>query len=170
MFAWFDNSYWLIVIWIWQVCHLGLDVGDLSLREHFIPNTVNQEETCGFCWLQTRRYMLRRKLTWNGPGERIGHWTCEGRWHPSEGSHCRWRSAKRRDCWRRWRDLVLQLSGIRPVMTHLRGGWGGVGVRHHGVFWTVLHCGAFFLFALYAAHGYAHLTRNQRTQITTVMM
>lgn len=51
MFAWFDNSYWLIVIWIWQVCHLGLDVGDLSLREHFIPNTVNQEETCGFCWL-----------------------------------------------------------------------------------------------------------------------
>lgn len=127
----------------------------------------------------TSRPTIFMKLTWNGPGEGIGHWTSEGRWHPSEGSHGRWRSTERRDCvvevhahvaWRRWGDLVLQLSGIRPVMTHLRGGCGGIGVRHHGVFWTVLHCGAFFLFALYAAHGYACLTRNQRTQIMTVMM
>lgn len=44
-------------------------------------------------------------------------------------------------------------------MTRLRGG-GGVGVCHHGVLWTVLHSGAFFLLALYASHGYAHLDRH----------
>lgn len=129
--------------------------------------------------MKARGPHFHMKLTWNGTGEGIGHWTREGRWHPTEGSHGRWRSTEGSDCvvearahvaWRRWGDLVLQLSGIRPVMAHLRGGSGGVGVCHHGAFWTVLHCGAFFLFALYAAHGYTHLAWNQRTPIMSVMM
>lgn len=114
-------------------------------------------------------------LTWDSTRERVGHRTREGGRRPSKGSHGRRRAAKRREgvvkvCsprawWGGGRLILLQLGGIRSIVTYMRCGGGGVGIWHRGVFWPILHRRAFVLFALYAAHRLALPGKTQHKAI-----
>lgn len=112
-------------------------------------------------------------LTWDSTRERVGRRTGEGGRRSSKGSHGR-RAAKRREgvvevCsprarWGGGRLVLLQLGGIRSVVTDVRCGYGGVGVWRRGVLWPILHRRAFVLFALNAAHRLALPGQTQHTQ------
>lgn len=120
-------------------------------------------------WRQSpafQRYLtITTLLTWDGTREGVGHRTREGGRRPSKGSHGRWGPTERRECvvevyspsawWGGGRLILLQLGGIRSVVTYVRCGGCGVGVWHRGIFWPILHRRAFFLFALYAPHRLA---------------
>lgn len=112
-------------------------------------------------------------LTWDSSRKRVGHRTGEGGWCPSKGSHGR-RATKRREgvvevcsprAWGGGRLVLLQLGGIRSVVTYVRCGYGGVWVWHCWILWPILHRRAFVLFALNATHC---LALHGQTQHKTV--